>query len=64
MKYLTGKDYPDLCDRCQAAVNGAALIVAIGADTDDEEAPLNFVYDNGLYCGGYSCTNKEFTPRE
>ncbi len=28
-------------------------------DTDDEEAPINFIYDHHLFCGGDHCAVKE-----
>ena len=57
MKYLTGKDYPWLCKSCRAVVDTAVLLVTEGPDTDDDEAPINFVYDHGLYCGKYECVH-------
>lgn len=58
MKYLTGKNYHWLCERCRATVDSVVSLVIEGPDTDDDEAPINFVYDNGLYCGGYTCVNR------
>jgi len=55
MKFLTGSDYPDLCSKCRMAIDQAVDIVVMGADTDDEEAPCNFVYDHGMFCGGHEC---------
>lgn len=59
MEYIT--DYPHLCDKCQAIVKNVVDIVAEGADSDDEEAPINFVYDNAMFCSpdGYICINHQ-----
>ena len=65
MKYLTGKDYPWVCTNCRSMIDAAVLLITEGPDTDDEEAPANFVYDHGLYCGKYNCEAKmEFTLHE
>ncbi len=53
MKFLTGSDYPDLCRKCRMTIDQVVDIVSMGADTDDEEAPCNFVYDHGMFCGGF-----------
>mgnify|MGYP001560330324 CR=1 FL=1 len=50
MKFLTGKDYPWLCESCQAQVDLAATVLEEGEDTNDEEAPCNWAYDNALFC--------------
>jgi hypothetical protein len=53
---LTGKDYPHLCDTCRAAIDQAALLLGEdGPDVADEniEAPIDFVYDHAMYCGGH-----------
>ena len=55
MKFLTGSDYPDLCSKCRMVIDQAVDIVSMGADTDDEEAPCNFVYDKQMFCGGHEC---------
>jgi len=61
MKFLTGSDYPDLCLKCRMTIDQVVDIVSMGADTDDEEAPCNFVYDHGMFCGGHECTTDEPT---
>ncbi len=61
MKFLTGSDYPDLCRKCRMTIDQVVDIVSMGADTDDEEAPCNFVYDHGMFCGGHECTTDEPT---
>ena len=56
MEFLLGRDYPHLCDTCRAAIDTAALLLGEeGPDTDNIEAPIDFVYDHSLYCGGRSC---------
>lgn len=59
MEYLTGKDYPHLCERCRAAIDDIAAMFNEGemADDDDEEAPCMYVYDHRMYCGGGQCDN-------
>ena len=56
MEFLTGKDYPWVCEKCCAAIDAAALLFnGDQPDTDDEEAPAMYVYDHKMYCGGHSC---------
>lgn len=59
MQYLTGKDYPWLCDACKAVVSEIAALYNDGEmpDTDDEEAPINEAYDRGMLCQGHTCAN-------
>lgn len=59
MDFLTGEDYPHLCQECQAAINAMALTTHDAADTDDPEAPCMAVYDHRLFCGGHQCINKK-----
>ncbi len=59
MRFLTGKDYPELCEACRHMVDMVVDLVIEGPDTDDEEAPINFVYDHHLFCGGDHCAVKE-----
>ena len=61
MKYLTGDDYPALCDKCRATITViAGICEELPSEyADDEEGPCNFAYDHGLLCGGYFC-NKEW----
>lgn len=63
LTYLGGMDYPHLCKKCRKAVDDAreALVIMFpdGEDIDyDPEAPCNFVYDRGGFCGGKECVNK------
>ncbi len=61
--FLTGKDYPYLCDTCRATIDQIALLFnGDQADTDDPEAPAMMVYDQRLYCGGHECVNKPAAP--
>jgi hypothetical protein len=59
VRFLTGKDYPHLCPKCQAAIDDVARLYKEGLmeDTDDEEAPCLYVYDHALFCGGRECRN-------
>ena len=60
MKFLTGKDYPDLCKKCRTIIDHISdFIIPEGPDTDDVEAPCNYVYDHNLFCGGFECLNEE-----
>ena len=53
--FLTGKDYPWLCEQCKAMVDQCVDLVRMGTDTDDDEAPIMFAYDHKLMCGGHEC---------
>lgn len=57
MEFLTGKDYPWVCEYCQATITQMAQMFAEGEmeDTDDPEAACMFMYDNWMYCGGQTC---------
>jgi hypothetical protein len=55
MEFYTGKDYPHLCSKCQQTIDDCVALVHIGADTDDNEAPIMFAYDHKLMCGGHEC---------
>lgn len=61
----TGKDYPHLCDRCRATIDDVASLVfgEDGPDTDNEEAPCDYVYDHRMFCGGSECVNKPEVKR-
>lgn len=74
MKFLGGDSYPHLCNRCQAAITGALeIIMVVGSDEDDPEAPLSYAADHRTLCGGYQCdvyhdedvqdTGDSFVPR-
>ena len=58
VKFYTGKDYPELCDRCRATIDKCVTLVKFGEDTDDNEAPAMFAYDHNLMCGGYECVSE------
>ncbi len=52
MEFLTGKDYPWVCEKCRAAIDAAALLFeGDQEDTDDNEAPLMYAGDHGMLCG-------------
>ena len=62
-RFLTGKDYPWLCPKCQKAVDDIALMYIMGMfpDTDDNEAPIVKAGDLGRLCGlgGRECDPEE-----
>jgi len=60
MGYLTGKDYPWLCEECRATVDSVVELVEEYSDeySSDDEAPCNFVYDHAMFCGGRECKNR------
>ena len=70
-RFLVGKDYPNLCPQCQAAIDDAANLDAANllqsGDTEDVdgeniEAPIDYVYDHKWFCGGFECANKQDSP--
>jgi hypothetical protein len=59
MKFLTGKDYPWLCESCRATLDIVAQALLDGYyETDDVEAPAMMMGDRRLFCGGDHCANK------
>lgn len=60
MKFLTGKDYPHLCSYCQQIITDTARALVEGPDTDDNEAPIMYVGDNDMFCGGHTCLDSEY----
>lgn len=56
--FLTGRDYLELCGSCRSMIDSVVELVQEGPDTNDDEAPCNYVYDNKLFCGGHYCANK------
>jgi len=60
MKYLIGKDYPNICGACQHQVDLAVEMCQDSLAEDeyesDEEGPINIVFDNRAFCGGHTCT--------
>lgn len=56
MKFLDGSEYTHLCPRCRALITAFAQVMEEGGeDTDNEEAPADYVYDTQSYCGGHTC---------
>jgi hypothetical protein len=69
MEFLTGKDYPWLCEGCRSAVDQCAEEMAVRVswsdgdvvsgrlliDLADQEAPMMLVGDRGMFCGGHEC---------
>lgn len=35
-------------------------MIETGPDTDDEEAPCTFAYDQALFCNGHNCWDSEY----
>jgi hypothetical protein len=71
VNYLTGKDYPELCEVCRGAISACAEVVAVGPDVtasgvrkDDEEAPLMYAGDHRMLCGGHICAEREARERK
>lgn len=57
--FLTGEDYPHVCQTCRDAVDRAAdFLKNFGPDTDDSEAPMVYASDHGWLCGGRECVNE------
>lgn len=61
MEFLNSEHYPELCDKCKTLLDNIAMVYKEGEmpDTDDEEAPCNYLYDNSMFCGGRSCANQK-----
>jgi len=57
MKFENPSSY-NLCDSCTQTLQSITGMFDSGdmPDTDDSEAPINFMYDHGIYCGGHECT--------
>jgi len=69
MDFLTGKDYPHICEQCKVAVDQCAEEIearmSLGDEDmvsgrvllafDDNEAPSTLAYDRGLFCDGGEC---------
>lgn len=63
-KFLTGKDYPWLCSQCQQQIDLVVGLMDDLPDTDDEEGPCMYVYDNAMFCGGTECKNRIKRPED
>jgi len=69
-EFRTGKDYPWLCEGCRAVIDQCAYeLETLGGlgdraiesgrlliSLDDDEAPSDWAYDRGLFCGGHECS--------
>lgn len=61
VKFLTGKDYPNLCSSCQKVITDAAqLLTETEPETENTEAPIMYAYHNRLFCGGHCCLDPEY----
>ena len=62
-KFCAANEYTWLCDNCKGELNKITqsfnLIINELPDiySSDDEYPCNFMYDNKLFCGGYTCIN-------
>ena len=73
MTFYAGKDYSDICEKCQTAVDGCVeeieQRIAWGNEDmvsgrvllafDDKEAPHMLAYDRGLLCDNGICKGEE-----
>lgn len=69
-EYLTGKDYPELCDVCRGAIDGAATLLFEFGEIENnlyfenEEAACDYAYDKRWLCTD-SCWKEEgHAPKE
>ena len=60
-EYIPVAEYTWLCDKDRAKLANITDLFVGGnmPDTLDEEAPCNFMYDNKLFCGGWTCITGE-----
>jgi len=59
MEFLKGKTYKHVCPGCQNMIDKVAdALNTAGIDTQDTEAPVLFMGDHKLFCGGRECINK------
>ncbi len=65
-KFLDGEKYSHLCAECRETVTKVAAMFAAGdmPDTDDVEAPIMFVCDRAMLCGGRECMEDAETDGE
>ena len=54
MKYLTGKDYSDLCNSCKRSIDDAHELIVMGFVSEeyieDPEGPSMLAYDKRWTC--------------
>ena len=54
MKFLIGKDYPELCDGCKKAIDDAHMLIVEGFANEsyllDPEGPSMLAYDKRWTC--------------
>ena len=64
-KFIPASEYIWLCDKCQNKLTQItqALESQVNDLSDiqlsDDELPCNWMYDNELFCGGWSCENRK-----
>lgn len=56
MQFLDPESY-ELCPTCTKILKDITAVFDEGPDTDDNEAPMMWMSDHGLFCGtgGYEC---------
>ena len=59
MKYYTGEDYPNACDKCKKAIDDAHELIVMGFASeeyvDDIEGPSMLAYDKRWLSDDSSC---------
>jgi hypothetical protein len=53
--YLDPESYTHLCPECRALLASLTATFGEGEDSDDDEAPCNYMYDHALFCQGREC---------
>ena len=60
-KFCAASEYTHLCPACISELKGLTHLFSEELLTDiqasDDEYPCNFMYDNKLFCGEYTCIN-------
>lgn len=59
-RFLDPKSYTHLCEACRSVLVTIthAFEEDLLGDTDDEEAPCNYMYDHRMFCGGFTCNQE------
>ena len=60
VKFIDPKSYDHLCEKCQSLLADVTQVMEeMGPDTDNQEAPCDWMYDRRLFCGGHECNGEE-----
>lgn len=64
IEYLDPDSYTHLCPACRQTLTAVTEMYRLGdmPDSDDEEAPCDFMYDQSLFCGGQRCHAADDEP--